>query len=149
LTRRPQDGFTLLEVIVSLIIVAAAAAVLLGHTRTMLDYAHRARDIQKHTTATLNRVGEVNIAGEKGRTFRLVKEQLEMSIIGETKPPIIIKNHDYDGFEIPISIAYSPYQVFHFTAGRGRETILLLPGLLPEETASTAQESFDSSAGVR
>ena len=72
-----------------------------------------------------------------------------MSIIGETKPPIIIENHDYEGFEIPISIAYSPYQVFRFTARRGRETILLLPGLLPEESTATKQEKIENSANIR
>jgi prepilin-type N-terminal cleavage/methylation domain-containing protein len=126
--RVSQAGMTLMEVLVALVILASAAAVILTHTRTLLDHSRRLRAQDEDAQATLNRVGLLRMA-EAGR----LRVEAEIDHLRLEEGPLRlaeIRNFAVDGQTDlpPIDQAYTPYQIYSLSQGR-YAIRLVLPSL--------------------
>lgn len=130
--RVPQAGMTLMEVLVALVILASAAAVILTHTRTLLDHSRRLRAQDEDAQATLNRVGLLRLA-EPGR-LRVEAEGDHLRLEEGPLRLAEIRNFAVDGQTDlpPIDQAYTPYQIYSLSQGR-YAIRLILPSLPPPQ----------------
>ena len=140
-------GFTLMEVIVTLVILSAGAAVILSQTTGLLDYAFRARQ-QSHATSQLMsdfaQLPHQNLQAmpqklvDKGRA--LVVELDHTAPMTHHLGPIEVHNIAMLGVDVYPKQGYSPYQMYTLALApeRGQKNkaapsfSILFKGMLPE-----------------
>ena len=81
-----QSGFSLLEVIVALLILAAASGMILGQVRQNLDYAQRAKAHQVNVTLLLNRTAMLATYNRNALRAQPVADALEVYLPNEVEP---------------------------------------------------------------
>lgn len=128
-----QSGFSLLEVIVTLLILAAASAVILGLVRQNLDYAQRAKAHQKNVTLLLNRTAMLATYNRNALRARPVVDALEVYLPNEVKPVATVRNYSYQGYDVPVSMGYSPFQIYTVAGGGVRSLVVIDRSLSPPE----------------
>jgi prepilin-type N-terminal cleavage/methylation domain-containing protein len=126
-----QAGFTLVEVVLAVIILAAAAAILLPRARGLLDYAERAR---RHYAAAGRLLDRVALLPALDLNTAEVKRDHDVfTITPKDSPaalPIKVSNLPVEGSDVPISEAPSPFQYFAFEGDLGHRVTLVGVGLI-------------------
>ena len=110
-------GFTLIETLVALAIAAAAAAVILGHVRTLMLRAERE---QAHQLAVLRLQNDwlrlVHGGARDAEAPRLEGDRLVVfsrETGRDAPPPVVVRNFSPLGEPLPaVGLAYTPFQVF-------------------------------------
>ena len=130
---RAAAGFTLLEVLIAMVILAMAAAVILQHVRGLMDYARRAQIHYVDVDGMLNRAAEFGLRGPNTFEARMQADHIDLVDHGASKPFAQVFNLPFGGALIPIDKALSPYQLYMLPGDLGRSLPLLMPGLKPGE----------------
>ena len=126
-----QGGFTLLEVLVALFILAMAGAAILRLVQQYIDFGQRARAHQEDVTALLNRAAEVAITDRRLLRTNLNGDHVEVYLPGETEVAATVRNYPFEGVSVPISLGYSPRQTYAFESRFERKLVLIGDGLPP------------------
>lgn len=116
-TRRAAEGFTLIETLVALAIAAIAAAVILGHVRTLMLRAERE---QAHQLAVLRLLNDslrlVHGGAQDAEEPRLEGDRLVIhprAAARDALPPVEVRNFSPLGEPLPaVGLAYTPFQLF-------------------------------------
>jgi prepilin-type N-terminal cleavage/methylation domain-containing protein len=139
--RRSQQGFTLIEVLVAVVIVATAGSALLGHMRSLIDYEQRVRQRQELVSALLNQVAKLQTASLAGATLRVEGQSGFLVPADREQPQVRVDNFDpTPGKKVPpLELAYTPYQIYTFTENR-KPLGLVLPGMRPPPALGNAAE---------
>ena len=124
-------GFTLIEVLVTLVIVAAAAAVVLTHVRTLLDLRSRYLAEQNAAADTLNRVALLPTLETSELRFRLKGDHIAILSREGDETLLEVRNIGTAGQpETPIDQAYTPFQNYR-AAPESRYAVSLIKQSLP------------------
>jgi prepilin-type N-terminal cleavage/methylation domain-containing protein len=126
-----ERGFTLLETLIAMVILAMAAGVVLQHVRTIMDYVRRAQLHYRDADRMLNEAAELGLTDFKGLDVVMRDGHIDLVRRGESKPVVEVFNLPYGGATIPIDRAYSPFQLFRLPGEQGRDLPLVMPGLTP------------------
>ena len=124
-----QSGFSLLEVVVALLILAAASAIVLGQVRQNLDYAQRAKAHQKNVTLLLNRTAMLAAYNRGALHARPVVDAVEVYLPNEVEPVATVRNYSYQGYDVPVSMGYSPFQIYAVAGGGVRSVVMIARSL--------------------
>jgi prepilin-type N-terminal cleavage/methylation domain-containing protein len=138
---RPNErGFTLLETLIAMVILAMASGVVLQHVRTIMDYVRRAQLHFRDADRMLNETAEFGLSDFKGLDVIMRDGHIDLARRGESKPVVEVFNLPYGGTTIPIDRAYSPFQLFLLPGEQGRDLPLIMPGLTPPGGKGTKQQ---------
>jgi prepilin-type N-terminal cleavage/methylation domain-containing protein len=133
MTRRAphQSGFTLAEVMIAIVVLAAAAAVLLPRARGLLDYAERAR---RHYAAAGHVLDRVALLSTLDLRTAEVKRDHDVFTVtpkdSNTALPLQVSNMAVNGSDVPISEAPSPFQYIAIQGDLGHRLTLVGPSLI-------------------
>jgi len=124
-------GFTLIEVLVTLVIVAIAASVVLTHVRTLLDLRSRYLAEQNAASDTLNRVALLPTLETSELRFRLKGDHIAILSREGDETLLEVRNIGTAGQpETPIDQAYTPFQHYR-AAPESRYSVSLIKQSLP------------------
>jgi len=127
-TYSKNTGFTLLEVLIALIIVATASAIILTHIRTMMDMNIRLRQQQDEVTQLLNRVAQFPLSDFNRMRTKTSRNTVQI-YTNNGKKIVTVKNYiDGQNNPPPINKIYTAYQHYIFNTAHQQIT-LLLPGM--------------------
>jgi prepilin-type N-terminal cleavage/methylation domain-containing protein len=130
-TPSPDGGFTLLEVLIAAVVLAAGAAVVLGHVQQLLDYTRRARGHQETVRTTLNDIAELGLHNPATLARTLQGDHLILA--DDTgRPWARVENHPFQGSQVPLSQGFAPYQSFTLPLEGNRALTVMGLGL-PKE----------------
>ena len=127
------SGFTLLEVLIALIITVSAAAIVLTHIRTLMDYNRRVLQHQHQVTSLLN-----STASFATLDFSHLKTDIQadyVDLINYSRNKVMARILNFSPSKAalpPIDQAYTPYQVYKISPTTRYSLILLQPGLKQE-----------------
>lgn len=123
-----SKGFTLLEVLIALVIVAASSAILLAHFRTLMDMSGRIRSQQQEVTQLLNQAAEFPLFDYTRSRLKIKPPILEL-YASDGKQIANIENHvDNNKSLPPIDKLYTPYQSYSLKKTH-RQISMLLKGM--------------------
>ena len=132
--RPPPRGFTLIEVLVTLVIVSTAAAIILAHLRTLLDLHRNARLQEAAASATLNQVALLRAVDVTRLVATQRAERIEIRQQGSQAALAVVQNLSLTDEEpVPVDRAYTPFQVFRFAPAARYPLPLIRRGLPPPE----------------
>ncbi len=121
----------MIEVLVTLVIVAAAAAVVLTHVRTLLDLRSRYLAEQTAATHTLNSVALLPTLELEDLRFRLRGDHISVLSRQGDEVLLEVRNIETAGQpETPIDQAYTPFQNYR-AAPESRYSVSLIKHSLP------------------
>ena len=125
-----DKGFTLLEVLVALVISAAATSLVLSHLRTLIDLDRRIRQHQHLVSGLLNDTAKFSALDFASLRTDIHKDYLDLLIIYPKRTIARVHNFSQNAQKVPpVDQAYTPYQTFTIDP-QGRYSLqLLLPGL--------------------
>jgi len=126
-----QRGFTILEVLITVIIVATASATLLGQIRGLMDLNKRMRKHQNIATELLNQAAEI---AQQTIDYQIVKQTAESITLQPSQKDYTVKlsNFSTQAKTISISQAYSPYQQYQLKQ-KNYKLIFIQPGISNHE----------------
>lgn len=132
-------GFTLVEVLVALLIVAGASAAILGYLRSLLQYQERFGAQQTVTSRLLNQVAMLHLGSLTGARLEYVGADARLVPPDSSSPALTLSNFSIEGKRVPpVEIAYTPWQVYTLTEAQ-RTLPLLMTGLPPPRIIDSAQ----------
>jgi prepilin-type N-terminal cleavage/methylation domain-containing protein len=127
-----QDGFTILEVMVALVIAATASAIIFSHLRALVDLNIRVRQHQQDVTITLNEAAYLLAPdwGQQAR-FSLTDREVAIALRDKFSPSLFVSNFSLEAKDdLPsVSRAFTPYQVYRVQPGKRYDVSLLFPNL--------------------
>lgn len=114
-----------------MLILSSAAAVLLHHVRVLIDYNFRSQRQQHRITDLMNQ--KASLAVDERYTLEDRREYVVLTPESSVYPmqSVQVENFSFDGYEVPIFEAYSPYQLYTFGETTGKQLQVLLPSLIP------------------
>lgn len=125
-------GFTLLEVLLAMVILVAAAAIILARVQLMMAYNDRITRHQQEARAVLNHFIHFTATDPALLNPALEGERLIVRSLNEIKPVAEVKNYTFnEQFLVPVDQAYTPFQLYSLVATPGERYTLsvLLDGL--------------------
>lgn len=127
-----QDGFTILEVLVALVIAATASAIIFSHLRTLVDLNIRVRQHQQDVTVTLNEAAYL-LAPDWGQSARvsLGDDRVTIALRDEFAPSLYVSNFSLEADDElpPLTRAFTPYQIYRVQPGKRYDVSFLFPNL--------------------
>jgi prepilin-type N-terminal cleavage/methylation domain-containing protein len=120
-----QAGFSLLEVIISLAILAAASTVLLQRSRGLIDYATRSRRHYEAASELLSKAARLPTLDLANAQFTRNGDRLTLRPTGRDEFPVTIRNYALHGVAVPISQGIAPFQLYEIEGPLGRRLALL------------------------
>jgi prepilin-type N-terminal cleavage/methylation domain-containing protein len=127
-----QDGFTILEVLVALVIAATASAIIFSHLRTLVDLNIRVRQHQQDVTVTLNEAAYL-LAPDWGQRARvsLGDDRVTIALRDKFAPSLYVSNFSLEADDElpPLTRAFTPYQIYRVQPGKRYHVSLLFPNL--------------------
>ncbi len=136
---RRKRGFMLMETLIAFAVFSVAASIMLEQLYVLAKYTERAFAQQRNVTELVNRANLFPTTDWTRVSIQLSEQEIELSLQNERQrtDKIAVRNYAYDSVDLPVSVAYAPFQVFNF-GGDGEFALRLLqPGLLPASSAST------------
>lgn len=119
-------GFTLLEVLIALVIVAASSSIILAHLRTLMDMNSRLRTQQQEVTLLFNQAAEFPLFDYSRSRLRTKPPILEL-YANDGKKAADIENFSENIKNLPpIDKLYTPYQTYSIKKSHRQITLLLL-----------------------
>jgi prepilin-type N-terminal cleavage/methylation domain-containing protein len=132
--RYHNRGFTLLEVLIAFLILSISASIILDQLFVLTKFAERARAKQRHVTDYVNDANMFFISDLKRASSHIAENQLLISVPVDEKPKEVkIENFSQNQVNVPVSLAFSPFQIFDFGGEGDLAMRILLPGLLPSD----------------
>lgn len=128
-----QAGFSLLEVLITLVIVAGAAGLILTRMQAITDYHLRLQSHLADINALQNQLALFPLRKQAEDEVRLVGDHLEILNAGHRDPLVRVSNFTTAPYQVPVNLGYSPYQLYTWSSPKGRELELIMPGLLPKK----------------
>ncbi|MGK0171701.1 MAG: prepilin-type N-terminal cleavage/methylation domain-containing protein [Gammaproteobacteria bacterium] len=127
-------GFTLLEVLVTLVIVATASTIIYTHLKTVLDLTRRHQESERETSAVLNRAAALPTLAIDGLRITVGEDHLLIEdprrTPDEAPLAVEVRNLPPDGSDVPVTLAFTPYQQFRVEVG-GKYSLALIQRGLP------------------
>ncbi|MGQ0663457.1 MAG: hypothetical protein ACT4P2_07690 [Pseudomonadota bacterium] len=126
----PRAGFGILEVLVALFVLALGYVLILGQVRLMLDYVRRA-NVHLAEIRSLSNRAALLVAADRDRVTTQIKgDELVLGFPGPLDPQrVMVRNFAYGGFEVPLTLGFSPIQLFEINDGGVNRLRLLLPAV--------------------
>lgn len=127
----PQSGFTLIEAVIAVIILAIAAATLLPRARGLLDYAERARRHYAAVGNLLDRAALLPTVDLKRAEIGRGRDSVTVRPADSADaPPIVVSNVSVGGTDVPIGDGPAPFQYLSFDGTLGHGMVLISPALI-------------------
>lgn len=130
----PQSrGFTLLEVLIAFVVVTLSGAIMMQQLFVITKYAERAFAQQDKINESLNQANLFSTTDWNFVDSRLSEKELKLSKRDEESVAhsLTVRNYPYEDVDVPMTVAFSPFQVFDFGGMGSLNLSLLQPGLLP------------------
>ena len=109
--RPAGPGFTLIEVLVTLVIVGAAAAIILAHLRTLIDLNMNAQAQRLEAEHTLNQVALLPMVGLPTARVRVKGDHLDLQVGSGAGRLAEVRNFVLPEEDpVPIDQAYTAFQ---------------------------------------
>lgn len=133
--KKKSSGFTLIEVLVSLVIAIASITIILTHVRTLFDMSLRLKEQEQQTRELLNNVAAFRLTQINNLQIEQTNEQtLSIKISELGKSNVWVKNfNQLDEIEVPIIFSYTPYQEYTIAIDSGKQFTMILKGLEPPQ----------------
>lgn len=128
-----QAGFSLLEVLITLVIVAGAGGLILTRMQAIIDYHLRLQGHLADINALQNQLALFPLRKQAEDEVRLVGESLEIRQSGQSQSLVRVTNFSTAPYQVPVTLGYSPYQIYKWSSPKGRDLGLIMPGLLPKK----------------
>ena len=115
-------------------IFAAGSAVVLGQLRGIISYVGRFQTQQTYVTEAMNQSALFSVRDTSTDFVQQIRgDVIDLSDPDREIDDVEVTNFAYEDVDVPVSIAYSPYQIYSFGPPESRHKVhLLLPGLLPD-----------------
>ncbi len=133
-------GFALLEVLIAFTVLTISASIMLEQMHAIMKYTERARAKQLRISDTLNQANMFPSIDWRSVNGQLSEREFVINRLDEENKNriIAVRNFVFEQVDVPMTVAFSPFQEFDF-GGDGRFGLRLLqPGLLPELNSSTS-----------
>jgi len=129
--QKQQRGFTILEVLITVIIVATASATLLGQIRGLMDLNKRMRKHQNIATELLNQAAELS---QQEIEYQIINQTAESIILQPPQKDYTVKLNNFSttAKTVSISQAYTPYQQYQLKQQNYKLTFIQ-PGISNHE----------------
>jgi len=130
---RRDRGFTLLEVLIAFAIISVSASIMLQQLHSIMKYADRAIAKQVAINQGLNQASLFSTIDWKNANSRVSEKQMvvEYSDFVGFQKSMVVENFSIDDVSVPMTIAFSPFQIFDFGGNGDFKIRMLQPGLLP------------------
>ncbi len=140
LPRKPESGFTLLEVLIAFIIFTAAAVIILDQVYVILKYGERARAAAESVNAALNRAALMSTVEWKTVSAQIGEREIKLNYrdLESRLMELQVRNFPIDGVEVSPTVAFSPWQIFDFGGAGPLRLEMLQLGLLPAPGSSAS-----------
>ncbi|TAH32245.1 MAG: prepilin-type N-terminal cleavage/methylation domain-containing protein [Alphaproteobacteria bacterium] len=140
LCKQNRRGFTLLEVLIAFTVLTLGATVMLQQLYTIMKYSERSLAKQALVAQSLNEANMLSAIKWKEVSARLTEKELLVSRTDEEgkEKKIKVNNYKYEDVDVPMTVAFSPFQVFDFGGDGDFAVRLLQPGLLPNPDSPVA-----------
>lgn len=129
---RRQAGFSLLEVLITLVIVSVAGGLILTRMQAITDYHLRMQGHLADINGLQNQIALFPLRKAAEDEVRLVSDHLAIFQPGQSEPIVRVDNFSTTPYQVPVTLGYSPYQLYRWSSQKGRELGLIMPGLLPK-----------------
>ncbi len=128
-------GFSLLEVLIAFTILTVGATIMLQQLYAITKYSERAVAKQLSVARAINDANVFATINWKEVNSRLSENELAVTRTDEMgkEKKIAVSNYVYEGVTVPMTVAFSPFQVFDFGGDGEFGVRLLQPGLLPDK----------------
>jgi len=130
---KKSTGFTLIEVLISLIIAIVSITIILTHVRTLFDMSLRIKEQELQTRELLNNVAIFRLIQVNNPDIEQTSEEtLSIKTNNFKSNNIQVKNFtQLDTIDIPIIFSYTPYQEYTIISNSGKQFSMILKGLEP------------------
>jgi prepilin-type N-terminal cleavage/methylation domain-containing protein len=127
-----QEGFTLIEVLISMAILSASAAIIMEHVKVLQRRALLVLRHQDSIRESLNSAAALGQLDWDKAQVSTTAEGLRVKFVADDNVrDIYVSNYTPDQIVIPAARGYSPYQIYRIDGEQGHELDLLLPALSP------------------
>ena len=123
---------------IAVTIVAAAGSLILNRVHGISDYITRSQKQYRETSALLNQVALFTIEDIAAAKSQPIDDRT-LVLTQETDGKVLatVENYAFAGVDLPVSLGYSPYQIYWVESRSGSRFPFLLPGLPPKRKSTT------------
>lgn len=121
-------------------IFTAAAAVMLQQIGAIMKYGERARAAAHGLQTAINQTYLAGTVDWAKANVQTKEQELQLDYTAPSGDilKIAVSNYPYLGVSVPMTIAFTPFQVFDYGGYGGMRLRLVQPGLLPAPNSNTS-----------
>lgn len=124
-----REGFSLLEVVMALAILAIASIPVLETVRGLIDLALRVRGYHESTRSLLNDAAVLAAHDKRRLIVKQGHDRVEILVRDNANFHAQVENVVLGQFGAPISLGFAPIQVYTIFGSRDRTLLLVTDGL--------------------
>ncbi len=130
----------MLEVLIAFTVLTVGATIMLQQLYAIMKYSERSLVKQAIVSQSLNEANMLSTIKWKEVSARQTEKELLITRTDEEgkEKKIKINNYKYEDVDVPMTVAFSPFQIFDFGGDGDFAVRLLQPGLLPDPESQIA-----------
>jgi prepilin-type N-terminal cleavage/methylation domain-containing protein len=150
-----EQGFTLIETLIALVVAATAAAIILGQLRGLVARVEQERAHELAVLRLLNDGARLSLGSPGGEVLVPVgADSMQIRYRDPAWPLVTVRNFSVSGQKVPpLLLAYTPFQLYSLNQGPYALSVVA-PGvrrpdaILPKKSAVTRAAGAPSAEGA-